>query len=167
MYTRKLNAQLCIFALWLFGSLIPHRIVGIPMAWNRSQIHKYPNHTNTSVLPFENILKRSRTGFPKCNSETTPRGFTGSCTWQSHVVSPWWLHWRSPYGGHTAYLLRNCLQWPHKRDFLDKPDSEAKTQIVSHVIQQQMLQEISLQPDGMCHAPGWHKVREPGNRVPR
>ena len=55
-------------------------------------------------------------------------------------------------GGHTAYLLRNCLQWPHKRDFLDKPDSEAKTQIVSHGIQQQMLQEISLQPDGMCHA---------------
>ena len=80
------------------------------------------------------------------------KGFTGSCTWQSHVVSPWWLHWRSPYGGHTAYLLRNCLQWPHKRDFLDKPDSEAKTQIVSHGIQQQMLQEISLQPDGMCHA---------------
>ena len=43
------------------------------MARNRSEIHKYPNHTKTSVLRIENILKRSQIGFSKCNSETTPR----------------------------------------------------------------------------------------------
>ena len=34
--------------------------------------------------------------------------------------------------GVTACLLRNCLQWPHKRDFLDESDSEVGSYPSSH-----------------------------------
>ena len=34
--------------------------------------------------------------------------------------------------GVTACLLRNCLQWPHKRDFLDESDSEVGSYLSSH-----------------------------------
>ena len=123
------------------------------MAWNRSQIHKYPNHTKTSVLRIENILKRSQIGFSKSNSETTPRELVAVVVYVTVACcKSVMITLEEPIRGSHSLLLRNCLQWPHKRDFLDKPDSEAKTQIVSHVVQQQMLQEISLQPDGMCHA---------------
>ena len=47
-----------------------------------------------------------------------------------------------------AFRLRNCLQWPHKRDFLDKSDSEVT--IMSCHPADAELQEISLQSIESC-----------------
>ena len=49
----------------------------------------------------------------------------------------------------AAFRLRNYLQWPHKRDFLDKSDSEVSVIMSRHPTDAE-LQEISLQSTGSC-----------------
>ena len=36
--------------------------------------------------------------------------------------------------GVTACLLRNCLQWPHKRDFLGRSDSEVGSSVIGQML---------------------------------
>ena len=36
--------------------------------------------------------------------------------------------------GVTACLLRNCLQWPHKRDFLGRSDSEVGSSVIRQML---------------------------------